>query len=73
MIILWGKTSEYQNNKDNGITCDFSENRWDFCIKGEYLFQEYANINGKVFDEYGWFHTGDIGLIRRWFIFIYWI
>lgn len=63
-----GKTSPEMNIriiKDNGDYA-ISGEIGEVCIKGEYLFQGYANdINGKVFDEHGWFHTGDIGLIEE--------
>jgi acyl-CoA synthetase (AMP-forming)/AMP-acid ligase II len=63
-----GKASPEMNIriiKDNGDYA-ISGEIGEVCIKGDYVFQGYANeINGKAFDENGWFHTGDIGLIEE--------
>lgn len=47
----------------------------EVCIQGEYLFNGYWNrpeINLQSFDQEGWFHTGDIGLIdENGYLYLY--
>lgn len=59
---------EHEHLNHSGEIIDYAEvlilDDGEICVKGEALFRGYWTADGvqRVFDEEGWFHTGDLGL-----------